>query len=99
MFSWKGIKRYVRVKQITEDELGLMEKTLQDEVCNLNAETKKRLVQLLVCSTLRSDLYDMDGRERVLRKGAALTAEAMADVPFSVLVRSRVETDDLGFED
>ena len=35
----------------------------------------------------------------MLRKGAALTAEAMADVPFSTLVRARIETDDLGFED
>jgi DNA-directed RNA polymerase subunit beta len=76
-----------------------MEKNLQDEVRILHEETKKRLVQLLVGRTLRSDLYDMDGRERVLRKGTALTLEAMADVPFSVLVRSRVETDDLGFED
>ena len=35
----------------------------------------------------------------MLRKGAVLATEAMADVPFSTLVRARVETDDLGFED
>ena len=99
IFSRKGIEKDDRAKQIEEDELGLMEKNLQDEIRILHEETKKRLVQLLQGRTLRSDLYDLDGRERVLRKGSALTAEAMADVPFSVLVRSRVETDDLGFED
>ncbi|TAK17851.1 MAG: DNA-directed RNA polymerase subunit beta, partial [Acidobacteria bacterium] len=99
IFSRKGIEKDDRAKQIEQDELDLMEKNLQDEVRILHEETKKRLVQLLVGRTLRSDLYDIDGRERILRKGTALTLEAMADVPFSVLVRSRVETDDLGFED
>jgi DNA-directed RNA polymerase subunit beta len=35
----------------------------------------------------------------VLRKGQTLTPDAMAEVPFAALVRSRIETDDLGFED
>ena len=99
IFSRKGIEKDDRAKQIEEDELALMEKNLQDEIRILHEETKKRLVQLLNGRTLRSDLFDADGRERVLRKGAVLSAETMADVPFSSLVRSRVETDDLGFED
>jgi DNA-directed RNA polymerase subunit beta len=99
IFSRKGIEKDDRAKQIEDDELGLMEKNLQDEVRILHEETKKRLVQLLNGRTLRSDLYDLDGRERLLRKGSPLTAEAMAELPFSVLVRARVETDDLGFED
>jgi DNA-directed RNA polymerase subunit beta len=99
IFSRKGIEKDDRAKQIEEDELALMEKNLQDEIRILHEETKKRLVQLLAGRTLRSDLFDADGRDRVLRKGTALTAEAMADVPFSTLVRARVETDDLGFED
>ncbi|HWB30291.1 MAG TPA: hypothetical protein VG736_07295, partial [Vicinamibacterales bacterium] len=97
--SRKGIEKDDRAKQIEEDELALMEKNLQDEIRILHEETKKRLVQLLAGRTLRSDLFDADGRDRVLRKGATLTAETMADVPFSTLVRARVETDDLGFED
>jgi DNA-directed RNA polymerase subunit beta len=35
----------------------------------------------------------------VMRKGTPLTEEAMAGLPFSTLVRARIETDDLGFED
>ncbi len=99
IFSRKGIEKDDRAKQIEQDELDLMEKNLQDEIRILHEETKKRLVQLLNGRTLRTDLFDADGRERVLRKGMALTAEAMADVPFSALVRARIETDDLGFED
>jgi DNA-directed RNA polymerase subunit beta len=76
-----------------------METNLQDEVRILHEETKKRLTQLLAGRTLRSDLFDSDGRERVIRKGTTLTAEDMAAVPFAVLVRARIETDDLGFED
>ncbi len=99
IFSRKGIEKDDRAKQIEEDELALMEKNLQDEIRILHEETKKRLVQLLQGRTLRTDLFDVDGRDRVLRKGAVLTPDAMAPIPFMVLVRSRVETDDLGFED
>jgi len=99
IFSRKGIEKDDRAKQIEQDELDLMEKNLQDEVRILHEETKKRLVQLLHGRALRTDLFDSDGRERLMRKGTVLTDEAMADVPFTALVRARIETDDLGFED
>jgi DNA-directed RNA polymerase subunit beta len=99
IFSRKGIEKDDRAKQIEQDELDLMEKNLQDEIRILHEETKKRLVQLLNGRTLRTDLFDADGRDRVLRKGSVLTAEAMTEVPFTTLVRARIETDDLGFED
>jgi len=47
----------------------------------------------------RFDASFVTFRDRVLRTGVALTPEAMADIPFAALVRARVETDDLGFED
>jgi DNA-directed RNA polymerase subunit beta len=99
IFSRKGIEKDDRAKQIEQDELDLMEKNLQDEIRILHEETKKRLVQLLNGRTLRTDLFDADGRERVIRKGSVLTDDAMAEVPFTTLVRARIETDDLGFED
>jgi len=99
IFSRKGIEKDDRAKQIEQDELEAMEKNLQDEIRILHEETKKRLVQLLHGRSLRTDLFDSDGRERVLRKGTVLSDELMADIPFATLVRSRIETDDLGFED
>ncbi len=74
IFSRKGIEKDDRAKQIEQDELDLMEKNLQDEIRILHEETKKRLVQLLNGRTLRTDLFDADGRERVLRKGARADA-------------------------
>ena len=99
IFSRKGIEKDDRAKQIEQDELDLMEKNLQDEIRILHEETKKRLVGLLTGRTLRTDLFDQDGRERVMRKGVTLTPDLMAEIPFASLVRARIETDDLGFED
>ncbi len=99
IFSRKGIEKDDRARQIEQDELELMETNLQDEIRILHEETRKRLTLLLTGRTLRSDLFDRDGRERVVRKGTTLTGEVMADVPFTTLVRARIETDDLGFED
>src|SRR6187431_139644 len=99
IFSRKGIEKDDRAKQIEQDELDLMEKNLQDEIRILHEETKKRLVALLTGRTLRSDLFDSDGRDRVMRKGSPLTLEGMADVPFNTLVRARISTDDSRLED
>jgi DNA-directed RNA polymerase subunit beta len=98
IFSRKGIEKDDRAKAIEQDELELMEKNLQDEVRILHEETKKRVVQMLHGLTLRADLFDEYGRERLLRKGTPLTSEVMQEVPFTVLVRAKVETDDAGLE-
>ena len=100
IFSRKGIEKDDRAKQIEEDELALMEKNLQDEIRILHEETKKRLVaaarraarSAAICSTSTA-------ANACCARARVLTDEAMADVPFSALVRARVETDDLGFED
>ena len=99
IFSRKGIEKDDRAKQIEQDELDLMEKNLQDEIRILHEETKKRLVQLLNGRTLRSDLFDDDGRERVLRKGARLRRRPWPRCRSPRWCAPRIETDDLGFED
>src|SRR6187401_3613406 len=99
IFCRKGVEKDPRALEIEQADIDRMTKDLEDQIRILREEDRKRLIQLLLGRTLRTDLFDADGRERILRKGTQLTAEAMADVPFSTLVRSRVETDDLGFED
>ena len=98
IFSRKGIEKDDRAKAIEQEELDTMEKNQQDEIRILHEETKKRVAQLLAGRTLRADLFDEFGRERLLRKGQALTPETMQDLPFAVLVRAKVETDDAGLE-
>jgi len=98
IFSRKGIEKDDRAKAIEQDELDLMEKNLQDEVRILHEETKKRVMHLLHGRELRADLFDEFGRERLLKKGTTLTPEVMQEVPFLVLVRSKVVTEDAGLE-
>ena len=100
IFSRKGIEKDDRAKQIEQDELDLMEKNLQDEIRILHEETKKRLVQLLNGRTLRTrSVRRATAATACCGRARALTTEAMAEVPFTTLVRARIETDDLGFED
>jgi len=98
IFSRKGIEKDDRAKAIEQDELDMMEKNLQDEIRILHDETKKRVVQMLQGQTLRSDLFDDYGRDKLARKGTVLSADVLADLPFSALVRAKVQTDDVALE-
>ena len=99
IFSRKGIEKDDRAKQIEQDELDMMEKNLQDEIRILHDEVKKRIVQMLQGQSLRADLFDEHGRERVLRKGVALTPEMLQELPYEVLVRIKIATDDPRLEE
>jgi DNA-directed RNA polymerase subunit beta len=98
IFSRKGIEKDDRAKAIEQEDLDMMEKNLQDEIRILHDETKKRVVQMLQGQTLRSDLFDEFGRERLVKKGAILTLDTMQPVPFSALVRAKIQTDDAALE-
>ena len=89
IFSRKGIEKDERAKAIEQDELDMMEKNLQDEVRILHDEVKKRIVQMVQGQTLRADLYDEYGRERLLRKGTELTAEVLQPVPYEAMLRAQ----------
>jgi DNA-directed RNA polymerase subunit beta len=99
IFSRKGIEKDDRAKAIEQEELDMMEKNLQDEIRILHDEVKKRIVQMLQGQSLRADLYDEHGRDRLSRKGTVLTPEVMDELPYSVLVRAKVATDDPRLED
>jgi DNA-directed RNA polymerase subunit beta len=73
IFSRKGIEKDDRAKAIEQEELDMMEKNLQDEIRILHDEVKKRVMQMLQGQTLRADLFDEYGRERLLKKGTVLT--------------------------
>ncbi len=98
IFSRKGIEKDDRAKAIEQDELDMMEKNLQDEVRILHDETKKRVVQMVQGQTLRSDLFDEFGRDRLVKKGTVLTTEVLEHLPYSALVKAKVQTDDLALE-
>jgi DNA-directed RNA polymerase subunit beta len=99
IFSRKGIEKDERAKAIEAEELDMMEKNLEDEIRILHDEVKKRMIQMLQGQTLRADLYDEYGRERLLRKGTQLTAELLQEMAYDTMVRLKIETDDPRLED
>jgi DNA-directed RNA polymerase subunit beta len=76
-----------------------MEKNLQDEIRILHDEVKKRVARMLQGQTLRTDLFDEFGRERLLKKGTVLTPEILQDLQYDRLIRLKVQSDDPGLED
>jgi DNA-directed RNA polymerase subunit beta len=99
IFSRKGIEKDERAKAIEAEELEMMEKNLQDEIRILHDEVKKRIIAMLQGQSLRSDLYDEYGRERLMRKGTDLTAEILQAMPYDQMVRVKVAADDPRLEE
>ena len=94
IFSRKGIEKDDRAKAIEAEELDMMEKNLQDEIRILHDEVKKRVGSMLQGQTLRADLFDEVGREKLCWQGTELTAELLQDIPYEAMVRMKIETDD-----
>jgi DNA-directed RNA polymerase subunit beta len=99
IFSRKGIEKDERAKAIEAEELEMMEKNLEDEIRILHDEVKKRMIQMLQGQTLRADLYDEYGRERLLKKGTQLDAGLLQEMAYDAMVRLKIETDDPRLED
>src|SRR6187455_1920949 len=94
IFSRKGIEKDDRAKAIEQEELDMMEKNLQDEIRILHDEVKKRVVQMLNNQTLRADAFDEYGRERLLKKGTVLTPDVLQELPYTQMVRLKIQSDD-----
>jgi DNA-directed RNA polymerase subunit beta len=77
----------------------MMEKNLQDEIRILHDEVKKRVLTMLQGNEVRADLYDEHGRERLVKKGTMLTPEVMQELPYDMLVRLKIATDDPRLEE
>ncbi len=99
IFSRKGIEKDDRAKAIEKEELEMMEKNLQDEIRILHDEVKKRVIGMLQGQESRADLYDEHGRERLLKKGTALTEDVLQGLPYEAIVRLKVNTDDPRLEE
>src|SRR3954470_4144144 len=99
IFSRKGIEKDDRAKAIEAEELEMMEKNLQDEIRILHDEVKKRVMGMLMGQTLRSDLFDEYGRERVIKKGTVLTLDLLQEMPYETMVRLKVNAEDPRLEE
>ena len=94
IFSRKGIEKDDRARAIEAEELEMLETNLQDEIRILHEEVKKRLQTMLDGQTLGADLFDQDGAERLLAKGAVLSEEVVRGLPYTDIARMRIATAD-----
>jgi DNA-directed RNA polymerase subunit beta len=99
IFSRKGIEKDERAKAIEAEELDMMEKNLQDEIRILHDEVKERMIGMLQGQSLRADLYDEYGRERLMKKGTELAAEVLQQMPYDQMARVKIVADDPRLED
>jgi len=99
IFSRKGIEKDDRAKAIEQEELDMMEKNLQDEVRILHDEVKKRVIMMIKGTELRADLFDEYGRERLHKKGTALTQDVLQEMSYDTMIRLKIQTDDTRLED
>ena len=90
IFSRKGIEKDDRAKAIEAEELDMMEKNLQDEIRILHEEVKKRVSVMLDGQALGADLFDDNGREKLLTKGTALTPDELRGLPYQAITRIRL---------
>ena len=98
IFSRKGIEKDDRALAIEAEELEMMEKNLQDEIRILHDEVRKRVGEVVQGQSVRTDLFDADGREVLLTKGTSLTAELVKTLPYDAILRLKVDSDDRQLE-
>jgi DNA-directed RNA polymerase subunit beta len=92
IFSRKGVEKDERARQIEDAELFMMEKNLKDEIRILQDERDKRIEDLLDGKQAQADLVNTRG-EKIVKKGQALTRDALRELRHSEILRLRVKGD------
>ena len=77
IFSRKGVEKDERAKAIEVEELGMLEKNLNDETRILKEERNKRVIERLSGSILAEDLVNPRTGENLLKKKTKLTKDVL----------------------
>jgi DNA-directed RNA polymerase subunit beta len=80
IFSRKGVEKDERAKAIESEELGMLEKNLNDEIRILKEERNKRVIERLSGATLEEDLVNPRTGEKILKKKTKLTKEILREL-------------------
>ena len=94
IFSRKGQEKDERAKAIEEEQIGRLQRNLQDEIRILNDERSKRLGILLEGKQILADLHDEKTNKKLLAKGAEITREMIERIRSRDLKRMRVKDRD-----
>ena len=80
IFSRKGVEKDERAKSIEAEEVGMLEKNLNDEIRILKEERNKRVMERLAGSTLEEDLVNPRTGEKLLKKKTKLTRDVLREL-------------------
>ncbi len=80
IFSRKGVEKDERAKSIENEEVGILEKNLNDEIRILKEERNKRVIERLSSSTLEEDLVNPRTGETILKKRTKLTKDMLREL-------------------
>jgi DNA-directed RNA polymerase subunit beta len=94
IFSRKGQEKDERARAIEEEQIGRLQRNLQDEIRILNDERAKRLSALLEGKQILADLHDEKTNKKLLSKGAELTRENIEKIRSRDLKRMRLKDKD-----
>ena len=80
IFSRKGVEKDERAKAIEADEIGMLEKNLNDEIRILKEERNKRVIERLSGSIMTEDLVNPRTGEELLKKKTKLTKDVLREL-------------------
>ncbi|MBN2398059.1 MAG: DNA-directed RNA polymerase subunit beta [Deltaproteobacteria bacterium] len=82
IFTRKGADKDSRSKEIEDEEIEGLLKDRDDEIRIITENVEKKISELLAGKTSASKLADPNGRKILLKKGEAITREALENIPF-----------------
>ncbi len=92
IFCRKGVEKDGRALAIEQDQIGRMEKNLNDEIRILKEENRNRITEILTDKKLTAPLTEKRKKKELLARGTVLTAEAMARLTVDDLMRVEVDS-------
>jgi len=92
IFCRKGVEKDGRALQIEQEQVGRMEKNLNDEIRILKEENRNRITEILTGKKLAAPLTEKRKKKELLPKGAVLDPETMAKLTVDDLMRIEFES-------
>src|SRR5881296_1186818 len=92
IFSRKGIEKDGRALEIEGEQIGRMEKNLNDEIRILKEENRNRITEILLDKKLVAPLTEKRKKKEIMNKGTSIDREVMARLTVDDLMRVEVDS-------
>ncbi len=91
IFTRKGVEKDKRTLEIERKQIENLKKDLEDETRIITGVIKKRLKELLVGKTLKTDLYDRKTKELLLKADKPISEEDIDRLPLEVWLKADIK--------